>query len=52
VYIRAFISCTLGGRPDVSRLPLIERKTLLEPLVANKPGLQFNGHEMVTASSS
>ena len=30
---------------DVSALPLIERKKLLEPLVANKPGLQFNGHE-------
>jgi ATP-dependent DNA ligase len=29
---------------DVSKLPLIERKALLEPLVANKPGLQFNGH--------
>jgi DNA ligase D-like protein (predicted ligase) len=30
---------------DVSALPLIERKKLLEPLVANKPGLQFNGHD-------
>jgi DNA ligase D-like protein (predicted ligase) len=30
---------------DVSSLPLIERKARLEPLVANKPGLQFNGHE-------
>jgi DNA ligase D-like protein (predicted ligase) len=30
---------------NVSVLPLIERKKLLEPLVANKPGLQFNGHE-------
>jgi bifunctional non-homologous end joining protein LigD len=30
---------------DVSSLPLIERKALLEPLVAGKPGLQFNGHE-------
>ena len=30
---------------DVSKLPLIERKALLEPLVASKPGLQFNGHE-------
>ena len=30
---------------DVSALPLIERKKLLEPLLANKPGLQFNGHE-------
>jgi ATP-dependent DNA ligase len=26
-------------------LSLIERKALLEPLVANKPGLQFNGHD-------
>ena len=26
-------------------MPLIERKALLEPLLANKPGLQFNGHE-------
>jgi hypothetical protein len=30
---------------DVSNLPLIKRKALLEPLVANKPGLQFNGHD-------
>jgi DNA ligase D-like protein (predicted ligase) len=30
---------------DVSELQLIERKTVLEPLVADKPGLQFNGHE-------
>ena len=30
---------------DVSGLPLIERKALLEPLIADKPGLQFNGHE-------
>jgi hypothetical protein len=28
----------------VSNLELISRKRLLEPLVANKPGLQFNGH--------
>jgi hypothetical protein len=28
-----------------SNLPLIEHKVLLEPLLANKPGLQFNGHE-------
>jgi hypothetical protein len=26
-------------------LPLIERKALLEPLIANTPGVQFNGHE-------
>jgi ATP-dependent DNA ligase len=30
---------------DLSELPLVERKALLEPLVANKPGLQFNGHD-------
>jgi ATP-dependent DNA ligase len=30
---------------DVAALPLIERKALLEPLIADKPGLQFNGHE-------
>jgi len=30
---------------DISNLQLIERKALLEPLLANKPGLQFNGHE-------
>jgi DNA ligase D-like protein (predicted ligase) len=30
---------------DVSSLPLTERKALLEPLVANKPGLQFSGHD-------
>jgi ATP-dependent DNA ligase len=29
---------------DVSGLQLIERKALLEPLLANKPGLQFNSH--------
>jgi DNA ligase D-like protein (predicted ligase) len=34
----------LDGR-DISTLPLIERKALLEPVVADKPGLQFNGHE-------
>ena len=31
---------------DVSGLQLIERKALLEPLLAGKPGLQFNGHEI------
>ena len=30
---------------DISGLQLIERKALLEPLLANKPGLQFNGHD-------
>jgi DNA ligase D-like protein (predicted ligase) len=33
-------------RWDVSALRLIERKALLEPLLVNKPGLQFNGHEV------
>jgi bifunctional non-homologous end joining protein LigD len=32
-----------GG--DVTGLPLLERKALLEPLVAGKPGIQFNGHD-------
>jgi ATP-dependent DNA ligase len=40
----AFDLLHIDGR-DVSALPIIERKVLLEPLVANKPGLQFNGHE-------
>jgi DNA ligase D-like protein (predicted ligase) len=40
----AFDLLHLAGS-DVSSLPLIERKALLEPLVANKPGLQFNGHD-------
>jgi DNA ligase D-like protein (predicted ligase) len=31
---------------DFSGLQLIERKALLEPLLVNKPGLQFNGHEI------
>jgi ATP dependent DNA ligase C terminal region len=30
---------------DVSDLQLIERKKVLEPLLAGKPGLQSNGHE-------
>jgi bifunctional non-homologous end joining protein LigD len=30
---------------DVLELPLIDHKALLEPLIANKPGLQFNGHD-------
>jgi ATP-dependent DNA ligase len=33
------------GSWDVSSLTLLERKALLEPLVANRPGLQFNGHD-------
>jgi ATP-dependent DNA ligase len=40
----AFDLLHLGGW-DVSDLQLIERKALLEPLLANKPGLQFNGQE-------
>jgi ATP-dependent DNA ligase len=40
----AFDLLHLDGR-TVSALPLIERKALLEPLIADKPGLQFNGHE-------
>jgi DNA ligase D-like protein (predicted ligase) len=40
----AFDLLHLDGR-DVSGLPLNERKSLLEPLIAGKPGLQFNGHE-------
>jgi len=40
----AFDLLHLGGW-DVSNLQLIERKALLEPLVKDKPGLQFNGHE-------
>ena len=40
----AFDLLHLEGQ-DTSKLPLIERKALLEPLVAGKPGLQFNGHD-------
>jgi DNA ligase D-like protein (predicted ligase) len=40
----AFDLLHVGGW-DISNLELIKRKELLEPLVANKPGLQFNGHE-------
>ena len=40
----AFDLLHLDGR-DISRLPLIERKTLLEPLIVGKFGLQFNGQE-------
>jgi DNA ligase D-like protein (predicted ligase) len=39
----AFDLLHIGGW-DVSGLSLIERKALLEPLVSNKAGLQFNGH--------
>src|ERR1700729_2701931 len=40
----AFDLLHLGGW-DVSSLQLFERKALLEPLVKDKPGLQFNGRE-------
>jgi DNA ligase D-like protein (predicted ligase) len=30
---------------NISGLPPIERKALLEPVVTNKPGIQFNGHD-------
>ena len=40
----AFDLLHIGGW-DISGLSLIERKALLEPLVSNKPGLQFNGHD-------
>ena len=40
----AFDLLHLEGR-DTAALPL-ERKALLEPIVADIPGLQFNGHEM------
>jgi bifunctional non-homologous end joining protein LigD len=36
------------GGWDVSGLQLVGRKALLEPLVTNKPGLQFNGHATAT----
>ena len=35
----------LDGR-DTGGLALIERKALLQPLIANIPGLQFNDHEI------
>jgi ATP-dependent DNA ligase len=40
----AFDLLHIGGW-DVSGLSLVERKALLEPPVANKPGLQYNGHD-------
>jgi bifunctional non-homologous end joining protein LigD len=40
----AFDLLNLDGR-DTAGLPLIERKALLEPIMADIPGLQFNGHE-------
>ncbi len=41
----AFDLLHLDGR-DTAGLPLVERKALLEPIVADIPGLQFNGHEI------
>jgi bifunctional non-homologous end joining protein LigD len=40
----AFDLLHLDGR-DTARLPLDERKALLDPIVADIPGLQFNAHE-------
>ena len=40
----AFDLLHLDGR-DTAALPLVERKGLLERVVADLPGLQFNGHE-------
>jgi DNA ligase D-like protein (predicted ligase) len=40
----AFDLLHLDGR-DTASLPLVDRKALLEPLIADIPGLQFNGHE-------
>jgi hypothetical protein len=40
----AFDLLHLDGR-DVSGLPLTERESLLEPLIADTLGVQFNGHE-------
>jgi bifunctional non-homologous end joining protein LigD len=40
----AFDLLHIGGW-DISSLTLLERKALLEPLVTNKSGLQFNGQE-------
>jgi DNA ligase D-like protein (predicted ligase) len=41
----AFDLLLLDGR-NTAALPLVERKALLEPIVAGLPGLQFNGHEI------
>ncbi len=40
----AFDLLHVDGR-DTASLPLIERKALLKPLIADVPGLQFNDHE-------
>jgi DNA ligase D-like protein (predicted ligase) len=41
----AFDLLHLDGR-DTAGLPLLERKALLQSVVADIPGLQFNGHEV------
>jgi ATP-dependent DNA ligase len=41
----AFDLLHLDGR-DTTRLPLTERKALLQPIVTNVLGMQFNGHEI------
>ena len=41
----AFDLLHLDGR-DTAAQPLVERRVLLEPIVAGIPGLQFNGHEI------
>ncbi len=46
----AFDLLHIGGW-DISSLPLIERKKLLEPLITNKPGLQFKGPTQAMANS-
>jgi DNA ligase D-like protein (predicted ligase) len=40
----AFDLLHLDGR-DTARLPLAERKALLEPIISDVPGLQFNAHK-------
>ena len=40
----AFDLLHFDGR-DTASLPLIDRKALLEPLITNAAGVQFNGHE-------
>ena len=40
----AFYLLHLNGW-DLSSLPLTRRKELLEPMVTDKAGVQFNGHD-------
>jgi ATP dependent DNA ligase domain len=47
----AFDLLHLEGR-DTARLPLTERKALLQPIVTDIRGLQFNGHETGDGDSS